>query len=430
MSDTTRRRFLAAAGTIAAAPAILSAVRGAAAPGERIRHAVIGTGGQGTNHCRAFSKVPGCEVVAVCDVDPQRRANAARVLPNPDKVVQYEDFRKLLEDKTIDTVSIATADHWHTPIALAAILAGKHVYVEKPCSHNVAEGDLLVEAARKYNKCVQHGTQARSNPAIRAAIQFLHDGGLGKVRMAKAINHQLRKPIGRAPDSQPPAGVNYDLWLGPAPLRPFSANRWHYNWHWHWDYGCGDLGNDGIHQVDIARWGLGMAWPKAVAGTGGQLFYNDDHETPDTQVLIYEYDHCYLMYEMRLWTNYPLEGHENGDVFYGDKGRLDIGRNGCFATLIGEEPRRLGSEERSDVAVHAANFLEAVRANDPKKLNAPVEEGAVSAALCHLGNIVTRLNCGRICYDPIKRVVGDNPRATELLKRSYRAGYELPRIPS
>jgi predicted dehydrogenase len=412
--------------TFAAAPAIIRQARGAAAPNERIRHAVIGTGGQGTNHCKSFSRVPGCDIVAVCDVDPERRGRAARILPNPEKVAQYEDYRKILEDSSINTVSIATPDHWHTPVAMAAILAGKHVYVEKPCSHNVVEAHLLIEAAKKHNRFVQQGTQSRSSVDCQEAVKFMRDGGLGKVRMAKAINHQLRKPIGRAPESAPPAGVNYDLWLGPAPKHPFTANRWHYNWHWFWDYGCGDAGNDGIHQIDIARWGLGGGYPKAVIGLGGHLFYDDDHETPDTQTIIYDFGDRQMVFEMRLWTNYNLEGHDNGNVFYGDKGTLEIGRDGSHVTLLGQERKKLGAGKSPAIEDHFANFLDAVRANDPSHLNAPIAEGAISTILCHLANIVTRLGCGKIVYDPTTRTCSGNEAATALLAREYRGGYELP----
>jgi len=425
MKEWTRRRFIktAGAGIVASAsPFIVTGARAKAAPSGRVRHAVIGLGGRGRGHCTGFAGIRDCDVVAVCEVDPGRRAKAVRELPNSGKVAQYEDYRKIIDDKTIDTISIATADHWHAPVALAGIVAGKHVYVEKPCSHNVIEGHLLTKAAREYRKCVQHGTQSLSSSDVKAAVQFMREGGLGKVRMAKAINHQLRGPIGRAPESDPPPGVNYDLWLGPAPKRPFTKNRWHYNWHWFWDYGTGDMGNDGIHQVDVARWGLGVGFPNVLTASGGQLFYDDDHETPDTQVVTFEYDDCYLMYEMRLWTPYKLEGHNNGDVFYGDKGTLEVGRGGCVVKLVGEEERRIKGSGGVGIM---QNFIDAVRANDPSMLDAPIEEGAISAALCHLGNIATRLGCGQLRYDPVKRIVPGNPKATALLSRRYRSGYEL-----
>jgi len=394
-------------------------------PNETIRHAVIGTGGMGSNHCRSFARLKNCAVVAVCDVDPERLGKAAADLPNSERVKRHVDFRRLLEDPSIDTVSIATCDHWHTPVALAAILAGKHVYVEKPCSHNVRESQLLVKAAREHRKCVQHGTQRRSWSQLKTAMQALRDGILGKVLAAKAINHQLRGPIGRAPTSDPPPGVNYDLWLGPAPKHAFTKNRWHYNWHWFWDYGCGDLGNDGIHQLDVARWGLGVDYPEAAVCSGGQLFYDDDHETPDTQMVVYEYPHCHLIHEMRLWTDYPMEGHDNGVVFYGTEGKMEDGRGGVVVTLKDGKTQKIEGERESNME----DFLNAVRANDPATLSAPIAVGAVSANLCHLGNIGTRLGGVRLEIDAganlITRAGGREAEANALLTRTYRAGYEL-----
>jgi len=396
-----------------------------AAPSERVRHAVVGAGGMGRSHARNFDSFEDCEVVAVCDVDPERRAQAAGELAEPERVRQVEDFRTILDDPEIDTVSVATPDHWHTPVALAALLAGKHVYVEKPCSHNVREGVLLAQTAQKLAKCVQHGTQARSGQGIRDAVAFLREGNLGKVRMAKAINHQLRGPIGRAPETDPPPGVNYDLWLGPAPQHAFTKNRWHYNWHWFWDYGTGDIGNDGVHQLDEARWGLGVGLPNAVSASGGQLFYDDDHETPDTQVVTYEYDDCYLLFEMRLWTNYPLEGHDNGVIFYGDKGTVEVSRHGCDVTFIGEPKKHLGGG--ADLEANMRNFLDCVKGNDPSGLNAPISEGTLSAALCHLGNVATRVG-RRLRFDPAKAECIDDADANRLLAREYRKGYELPDV--
>ena len=424
MPDVSRRNFLKSA---AASSTVLMVSRGTkAAPSERVRHAVIGLGNQGRGaHCGRFPKLDDCDVVAVCDVDPKRRERAVSELPNSDKVKQYEDFRRILDDDSIDSVSVTTPDHWHTPVAIAAILAGKHVYVEKPCSHNLYEGQQLAKAAKKYGKCVQHGTQSRSGQGIKDAVEFMREGGIGKVRLAKAINHQLRDRIGRKPDTNPPPGVNYDLWLGPAPKRPFSENRWHYNWHWFWDYGTGDIGNDGIHQVDAARWGLGVGLPNAVSASGGQLFYDDDHETPDTQVVTYEYDDCYLLYEMRLWTDYKLEGHDNGTVFYGDKGKLEIGRKGCELTLIDKEKKHIGGG--SDFEENVSNFIRCVKADDPSGLNAPVSEGFQSAALCHLGNIATRVG-RKLRYDATANTFVDNPEADKLRSRAYRTGYELPSV--
>ena len=428
MNQWSRREFMktAGAGIASTGPFVMMNARGRAAPSEQVRHAVIGAGGMGGTHCRTvFDLRRDCKLVAICDVDPEQRIRAAKSLADPYGIELHEDYRRILDDPTIDTISITTPDHWHTPIAIAAILAGKHVYVEKPCCHTVHEGRLLVEAAEKHGKCVQHGTQSRSGDGVPEAMKFLHEGGLGKVRMAKAINHQLRERIGRAEEESPPEGVNYDLWLGPAPEHKFTRNRWHYNWHWFWDYGSGDLGNDGIHQVDVARWGLGVGFPNAVTASGGQLFYDDDHETPDTQVVTYEYDDCYLQYEMRLWTNYKLEGHDNGTVFYGDRGKLEVGRRGCELTLIGEPTRKIGGTK--DLDAHMSNFIDAVKADDPSILHAPIQEGFASATLCHLGNIATRVG-RKIHYDSTKHTIPGDEQAAALLSREYRKGYELPSI--
>ena len=428
MNNWTRRDFVKTAGaTVAAAVSFqILPAWGQDSPNARIRHAVIGTGGRGGGHVSSFGKMPGCEVVAVCDVDPERAAKSAAGLPNAERVKKYDDYRKLLEDKSIDTISIATCDHWHTPVALAALVAGKHVYVEKPCSHNVHEANLLVKAAKQYQKCVQHGTQRRSRGQLKAAAQALRDGIIGKVLVAKAINHQSRGPIGRAPVSAPPLGVNYDLWLGPAPLHPFTKNRWHYNWHWFWDYGGGDIANDGVHQLDVSLWLMNAGYPKSIMCSGGQLFYDDDHETPDNQMIVYEYEKFQVIYEMRLFTPYNMDGHGNGNVFYGTDGRMDIARSGPIVTFKDGTTKKI--DDAPDTGI-MENFIAAVRANDPSKLDAPIEVGAISTNLCHLGNIGTRLGGQRIEYDPnsakITKCGGRESDANALLRRSYRKGYEL-----
>lgn len=424
MSDLTRRDFVKTTGALAAGAWALQA-RAAHAADAPVRHAIIGTGGQGKQHARFFSEVPGCAVVAVCDLDPERRGIIAAKLRESGPVRETDDFHSILDDPEIDTVSIATPDHWHTPIALLALQAGKHVYVEKPCSHTIHEANALSEAVARHGRCLQHGTQSRSGAGIQAAVAFLREGKLGKVRMAKAINHQMRGPIGRAADGTPPPGVNYDRWMGSAAVHPFTENRWHYNWHWFWEYGCGDLGNDGIHQVDQARWGLGVDRPLAVSASGGQLFYDDDHETPDTQVITFEFDGCYLLYEMRLWTDYPMEGHDNGVIFYGDKGTLHIGRKGCDVHWIGGDVEHLG--EGADIAAHMRNFIDCARANNPAGLNAPIAEAVASANLCHLGNIATRVG-RRLQIDPASGQCINDPEANALYTKPYREGYTLPEV--
>jgi predicted dehydrogenase len=409
MKRLTRRDFVkttAVAGATLAMP--FSKVRGA---NSDIRVGVAGIHGRGGGLIKEFHDLDGVQVVAVCDVD--RSVLDKRVKEFTDrneKVTAYGDYRRMLEDKSIDVVAIATPDHWHVPIAAASVIAGKDVYVEKPVCHTIAEGGYLVKLARKYNRIVQHGTQSRSSEGIREGIEYLKTGELG--------------PIGHFPDSEVPPGVNYDLWLGPAPKRPFNKNRFHYNWHWFWDYGTGDIGNDGIHQIDIARWGLGVGMPKAVSCSGTQLFYNDDHQTPDTQIATFEYDDAYLMFEMRLWTPYPLEGHDNGDIFYGDNGTLSIGRKGWQVTFKDGKAGPGGPRGRY---LHAVNFIKAVHSRKVSDLNADVEVGYRSAVLCHMGNIAMRVG-RRLRFDARNDHFIDDPEANAYLAKRYRQGYELPML--
>ena len=430
-SEINRRRFVKKTGAaLAAGPLLVSRAR-ASLPNSTVNHAVIGTGGQGTNHVKQFSKVSNARVVAVCDVDPERREKAAAI-PQGHSVEVYSDFRKLLENRDIDSVSVCTPDHWHTPVAMAAILAGKHVYVEKPCSHNVREANLLVQCAQQHNKCVQHGTQRRSDAVEIAGMRALKDGLIGDVYMGKAINHQLRKKIGKAAPTAPPAGVDYDMWLGAAPVKPFTQNRWHYNWHWFWDYGGGDLVNDGVHQLDQAIWGMGvdLQYPESVVTSGGQLWYDDDHETPDTQMVIYEYGTKQVIFEMRLWTPYKIEGHDNGTVFYGTKGKLESGRDGVVAS-VGDRTWNIKPEDYGIQAerIHE-NFITSVRYDDRKLLNSPIETGAVTTNLCHLGNIGVRCGGIKLTYDAaqdkITHASDHLELANQMLQREYRSGYELP----
>ncbi len=421
MGEMSRRKFIktTAAGLAASTTLLRTARRGLAAPSERVRMAVIGVGKQGSGHAGGWAGMDECELVAVCDVDPKHRDEVAKKTNSK----PVEDYRRIMEDKSIDAVSIATPDHWHTPVALAALVAGKHVYVEKPCCHSIWEGSLLVKAAKEFGLCVQHGTQYRGKAdCIEGIRQMREEGIIGELHMAKAINHQRRGKIGRKPVTDPPEGVNYDLWLGPAPVHGFTENRWHYEWHWFWDYGTGDMGNDGIHQVDVARWGVGQMYPKAALVSGGQLWYDDDHETPDTQTVVFEYDGCHLMFEMRLWTPYKLEGHDNGVIFYGTKGKMEIGRRGCHVIIDGDEKKIRGEGDSGGIR---GNFIQCIKANDPSKLLAPIDEGFASAVLCHIGNIGVRLGGARLEYDGNNHRFINNNEANKYIKGHYRKGYEL-----
>ncbi|MFN3486827.1 MAG: Gfo/Idh/MocA family protein, partial [Planctomycetota bacterium] len=330
MRDLSRREFLLSA---AAAAAASSAPEWASAAGpsrpvganEILRVAVVGVKGRGLAHVSAFAKMKDAQVAAIVDIDENVIDQAMKIAERAGgrKPAFYQDIRKMLEDKTIDAVSIATTNHTHALFSIWSLQAGKHVYVEKPVSHNVWEGRKIVEAARKYNKICQTGTQCRSSAGLRRAIQFLQEGKLGKIKIARGLCYKRRGSIGKKPDGPVPPGVNYDLWLGPAPERPFNPNRFHYNWHWFWDYGNGDLGNQGIHQMDIARWGLGKnALANKVISVGGRFGYEDDGETPNTQLCLYDYGDAQILFEVRGLETEAYRGAKIGVVFHCENGYL------------------------------------------------------------------------------------------------------------
>lgn len=425
MKHISRRTFMKHSVAVGAAltAGSYSRVMGA---NDDISIAVVGFNGQGSGHIDGFNKPgKGSRVVAICDVDGKVMAEKVEELKKDGHSVEtYIDFRKMMQDKNIDAVSIATPEHQHITVASHAVIAGKHAYIEKPMAHTIAEGRYMVNLAKKYNRVIQHGTQNRSSNGVNEGIAFIKSGKLGKCRLAKAINCQRRGEIGHKEDQPTPPHVHYDLWLGPAPVRPFNLNRYHYKWHWWWDYGSGDAGNDGSHQIDIARWGLGVDLPKAVTCSGGQLWYRDDHETPDTQMATFEYDEGYVVYEMRLWTPYKQEGHDNGNIFYLDDGWVSIGRKGWEAfTKKGESIG--GSGHRG--GDHKESFLNAVRSGNPNDVTANVLEGHYTSLLCHSANIAMRVG-KRLLFDPRTELfVGDGAaEANKLRTKEYREGFELP----
>jgi len=333
-------------------------------------------------------------------------------------------LRKVLDDKDIDAVSIATPNHWHALAAIWACQAGKDVYVEKPVSHNVSEGRRMVEAARKYGRIVQTGTQCRSHQGIQDAVEFLRAGKLGKLYMAKGLCYKPRGSIGHKADAPVPQGVDYNLWLGPAPERPFNPNRFHYNWHWFWDYGNGDLGNQGIHQMDIARWGLGKAeFPKAVQTSGGRFGYSDDGQTPNTELVAFEFDDCELQFEVRGLSTNDEAGVRVGNLFYGTEGVMAIPSYTTWQTFLG--PKLEKGPGGTGGGDHYANFLKAVKSRDAKSLSADIEEGHLSSAYCHLGNIAYRLG-RKLQINPSTESFVNDSEADSYLTRSYRAPFVVP----
>jgi predicted dehydrogenase len=328
-----------------------------------------------------------------------------------------------MDDKSIDIVSIATPNHWHALAAVWACQAGKDVYVEKPVSHNVSEGRKIAEAARAHARIVQTGTQSRSMSGVREAMEFLRSGKLGKVYLARGLCFKRRDSIGQKADAPLPKGVDYNIWLGPAPERAFNPNRFHYEWHWNWAYGNGDIGNQGIHQMDLARWGLGKdELPTHVESSGGRFGYKDDGETPNTQTASFRYDDCMLEFEVRGLPTNDEKGVKVGNLFYGSEGYLVL--NGeRWSTFMGHKdepgPSGRGSGDHFD------NFLQSVRARKPTLLNAEILEGHLSSALCHLANVAYRL--GRpLKFDPATESFGSDSEANALLTRNYRAPFTMP----
>jgi predicted dehydrogenase len=342
-------------------------------------------------------------------------------------------MREVFADKSVDAVSMATPNHWHALGAIWACQAGKDVYVEKPASHNVFEAGRMVDAARKYKRMVQVGTQSRSIPYMKKAAELLKQGVIGQVYMAKGLCFNRRPSIGRTPDMPVPAGIDWDLFLGPAPMRPFNENRFKYNWHWFWDTGNGDLGNQGVHQMDIALWGLGInQLPAAVVSTGGKYVYDDDQETPNTQIATFDYGPAEIVFEVRgLLTageGSPDKSVKVGNLFYGSEGYMVMDGAG-FRVYKGEKGELAMDEKaaRTSDAVHMRNFLEAVKSRDPTSLAAEVAIGVTSAKLCHLANVSYRVKRRLTLDRQAARFVNDS-EANAMLTRAYRAPYVVEKV--
>jgi predicted dehydrogenase len=401
---------------------------------EKLRVGLIGCGGRGNHVAGLFQKTRGVEIAYICDVDEKRRGETGKKLSVESRSI-VADMRRILDDKTLDAVIVATPDHWHAPAAILACDAGKHVYCEKPISHNIREGRLLVQAAERNKRLVQHGTQNRTTTMMAQAVKALHDKLIGDVLVAKCWNIQQRRTIGHDQPNSPPHGFDHDNWCGPAPLLPYQKNRSHDGWHWWYAFGTGDMGNDGVHDIDYTRWGLGVTThPSKVSAIGGKYFFDDDQQFPDTQQVAFEYpgdgkpnSKRLLIYEMRLWsTNYP-HNTDSGAEFYGTKGQMYLSRRGKIE-VRGErnEPISVKIEPKSqDDLAHVGNFCDAIRSG--AKLNADALTGHLTSSLCHLGNIATRL--GRsLDFDPQTERFTSDKEANELVGRTYREHWGTPRI--
>jgi predicted dehydrogenase len=417
MTPLDRRGFLHSA---AALPAL--AARGAAdKPNEKIVLGVIGLRGRGKDLLGGFSSFDDVEVAWLCDPDLNVVPKALEVLNKKQKrqpkVVQ--DMRKVFSDKDVHAVVVATPDHWHALATVWACQAGKHVYVEKPVSHNLVEGRRMVEAARRYDRVVQVGTQRRSAAYLARAAECVRSGKLGKVPFARAWIAGNRKSIGRKPDGKAPQKVDYNLWLGPAPQRPFNPNRFHYNWHWHWDYGTGELGNNGIHGLDLVRWLLALDAPRRISSGGGKFFYDDDQQTPDTQICTFDFASTSVVWEHRIWAKTGVRGLSFGVELVGEKGTLVIDGKGWHV----ENGPKIEEKATPFEHAHLRNFLECIRYR--RRPNADIEEGHKSTRLCHLGNVAFRL--GRtLKFDPTTQTIPSDAEANRMLGRSYRKGFVLP----
>jgi predicted dehydrogenase len=451
MDKLNRRDFVkSSAGAAAAGTLGFNVTNYAGAPSDTVRVAVVGLRGQGGSHTSNYLRMANVEIAALCDVDDAQFAKhlsqIERAGKNKPKI--FKDIRKLLEDKEIDAVSIATPNHWHSLMAIWALQAGKDVYLEKPMSHTYWEGRQVVAAAKKYGKIVQHGTNSRSGVAIRELMQKMcNEDLLGEVYYSRALCYKWRDTIGKKPDGPVPAGVDYDLWLGPAPKRPFNENRFHYNWHWNWDYGNGDIGNQGIHEIDISRWGLGVTLPTKVNAIGGHFMFDDDQTTPNTMIASYEFDKAgkkvIMVTEVRHWitngeagiseasetrpvtgdTSVRRGGNTIGNIFYGSKGYAAIEGYTKYATFMGknQEP----GPARTAGGNNWQNFIDVVKSRKKEDLNAPIEEGHYSCALMHLANISYRL--GRsLNFDPKTEMIIGDKEASALMRRQYRAPFVVP----
>ncbi len=408
---------------------------------DRVNLATIGVGGRGRGHLNYFNEVPNVRLAAMCDVNQAARERAAAQINKLQNIKPkaYSDMRALFDDKDVDAVSVATPNHWHALTTIWACQAGKDVYCEKPASHNVFEGQQMVNAARKNDRMVQVGSQSRSIGHKKDAMQLLAEGVIGQVFMARGLCYRRRYSIGHTPVEPVPAGLDWDMFLGPAPKREYTKNRFDYNWHWFWDTGNGDIGNQGVHEMDICRWGLGLETgdaPETVMAAGGKFVWKDDQETPNTQQVNLVFDDKQIVFDTRnlqsdTESQIPMPGSSvTGNLFYGADGFMIVHPLG-FQVFKGDEREKTHDEERQEERVwdpvpHMSNFVDGVRSRDRRKLNADIAVGAEAAAMCHYGNASYRV--GRRLTIGADGMASGDSGANAILRRDGRGPYMIPEL--
>lgn len=405
---------------------------------DMIRVASMGVNSRGLAVTKNFARQKGCEILYVCDVDKRAAEKCIKTVSDLTGTTpkNQPDFRKALEDKNVDVLMVAAPDHWHAPAAILGCKAGKHIYVEKPCSHNPNEGEILVKAADKYKRVVQMGNQRRSWPNLVNAINEIKNGAIGKPYYAKCWYTNNRASIGIGKATPVPGWLDFDLWQGPAPRRQFKDNLLHYNWHWFWHWGTGEALNNGVHMVDLARWGLGVDYPKKVTSFGGRYCFKDDWETPDTQIINLDFgSKGVISWEGRSCNPAPIEGATTGVIFYGDKGSLMIDAGNSYKIIDNnkniikdvkhtENIDATNLQNPSEIldAGHIINFFNGIRKNE--KLHSPINEGHISTLLVQLGNISVRTG-STLHINPANGHILNNAAANKLWSRQYQPGWEV-----
>jgi predicted dehydrogenase len=423
-SSLDRRRFLQSSAAASAALGVATAAgisHGAPSANDKIAVGVMGLS-RGSALAAAVAALPNAEVAYLCDVDSRKldvisKSIGVRQARKPTGV---GDFRKILDDPAVNALVIAAPDHWHAPATILACAAGKDVYVEKPCSHNPREGELAIAAARKHNRVVQVGMQRRSWPGVMEAIDKLRSGAIGDVLYSRGWYANRRPSIGKGKLAPVPDWLDYSLWQGPAPERPFKDNVLHYNWHSFWHWGTGELGNNGVHALDLCRWGLGVDYPTRVTSGGDKYRYDDDQETPDTHTVTFDFSGKSIFWEGLSWSPRGMEGESFGVTFHGQRGTMVLSGNGYAVYDLMNKEVIKGTGPGND-EIHMADFIASIRGE--RRPHAEIEEGHKSALLCHLGNIAYRTGRVLTC-DPQSGHIEHDAEAMRLWSRDYRAGWE------